>query len=86
MKRKASQFPKFMRGTKDYAPLSLVHFALYGSRKIELNFALYGSRKIELNFALYGSRKIELNFALYGSRNRSGASFTMKFASCDDDP
>ncbi|OMI18141.1 hypothetical protein BUQ74_06370 [Leptospira weilii serovar Heyan] len=74
MKRKASQFPKFMRGTKDYAPLSLVHFALYGSRKIELNFALYGSRKIELNFALYGSR------------NRSGASFTMKFASCDDDP
>ncbi len=75
-----------MRGTKDYAPLSLVHFALYGSRKIELNFALYGSRKIELNFALYGSRKIELNFALYGSRNRSGASFTMKFASCDDDP
>ncbi|EKR62339.1 hypothetical protein LEP1GSC036_1637 [Leptospira weilii str. 2006001853] len=35
-----------MRGTKDYAPLSLVHFALYGSRKIQLNLAPYESRAI----------------------------------------
>ncbi|EMJ92821.1 hypothetical protein LEP1GSC193_0186 [Leptospira alstonii serovar Pingchang str. 80-412] len=41
MERKTSQFSKFMRGTKDYALLSLVHFALYGSRKVKLSTRMH---------------------------------------------